>query len=70
MYWLRFYGLTKEFAGFHGILVSVSKSRGVQVGFGQLDSLHVVLFLDKHESVLEELLYCHFGLLECRGSFP
>lgn len=61
-------GLTIESSSGDGILICLSKSCLTHVLVGQLDSLHILLFLDKHVSILEKLFKCYFWLLKSGGS--
>lgn len=48
--------LTIESSTLNGVLISIPKGSLTQVLVSQLDSLHILLFLHKHVSILEELL--------------
>lgn len=62
--------LTIESSSINGILIGFTKRSLAQVLVSQLDSLHILLLLDKHVSILKELLDCHLRLLKSWGSFP
>lgn len=62
--------LTIEGSSADGIGIGIAKSRLLEVSVGELDSLHILLLLYKHASVLKELVQRHFGLLEGWRSLP
>lgn len=60
---------TIEVSSADGICIGIAKSRLAQVLFGQLNPLDIVLLLNQHGTVLEELVDGHLRLLESRGTF-
>lgn len=64
-----FNDLFEERSTLDSILVGISKSSLIQVLVSQLDSLHILLFLDKHASIQQELVQSHLGLVKGRRSF-
>lgn len=60
----RINNLTIEVSTLDCIFICISKSCLIQVLVSQLDSLYIILLLDKHVSILKELLKGHFWLLK------
>lgn len=60
--------LTIESSSFDRILVCLPKSCLTHVLVSQLDSLNILLFLDKHVAILKKHFNCYFRLLKSWGS--